>query len=79
MGLISAKSLFFRISTMLLFISTAAYFLFEAQTADECGLSFYVSITVMTVTVYTSKIAWKLNKIFKLIRNYEEFIDKSEF
>lgn len=77
MDLFSAKSLFFLISTMLLFITTAAYFLFEAKTVDECGMSFYVSISVSIFTVYTSKIAWNMDKISMLIQNYEEFIDKS--
>lgn len=76
-GSISAKSLFFLIVALQYYITTAVFFLFEAQTADECEMSFYVSITVLVAIVYTSKIAMNINKISELIRNYEEFVDKS--
>lgn len=77
--LISAKSVFHLIASMQLFISTTAFFLFEAQTADEHGISFYISITILVTTVNISTVAWKMDEILMLIRNYEEFIDKSQF
>lgn len=73
----SAKSLFFLISSLQLFISTTAFFLYEAQTADEYGMSFYISITILAVAINATSVAWQIDKIFILMRNYEEFIDKS--
>lgn len=75
--LISIKSLFFLISSLQLFISTTAFFLFEARTVDEYGMSFYISITIFSVSINITTIAWKMDEIFVLLRNYEEFIDKS--
>lgn len=76
---ISIKSLFFLISSMQLFISTTAFFLFEARTVDEYGMSFYISITIFSVSINITTIAWKMDEIFVLLRNYGEFIDKSQF
>lgn len=78
-SLSSVKSLFFLISTMSLFISTTAFFLCEAQTADEYGISFCISLTVLVTMVNVSIVAWNIDKILMLIRNYETFIDESWF
>lgn len=62
-----------------LFILSAAFFLFEAQTADENGLSFYMSISVLASTINVLNVVWKIDKILTLIDRYEEFIDKRWF
>lgn len=74
--LLSAINLFLSISTVQLFLSTSAFFLFEAQTADEYGISFYISITVLSVIVDIGSVAWNINKILTLIGNYEKFLKK---
>lgn len=78
-GLATAKSLFFLISAVQFFITTTAFFLFEAQTINEYGMSFYISITILAVAINTTTIAWQIDQISRLMRNYEEFIDKSQF
>lgn len=75
--LASAKILFFLISSTQLFISTTAYFLFQAQTADEYEISFYISITIFITVINISTIAWKIRKFLTIIERYEDFIDKS--
>lgn len=77
--LASAKILFFLISSTQLFISTTAYFLFQAQTADEYEISFYISITIFITMINISTIAWKIRKFLTIIERYEDFIDKSQF
>lgn len=74
---ISAKYLIFLISSIQLFISTTAFFLFEARTAVEYGMSFYISITIVVSMVNISTIGWKMEEVLALIRNYEEFIENS--
>lgn len=61
------------------FISSIGFFLFEAETADEYGLSFYVSISMLRIIIDILNIGLKMEKISTLIGKYEEFIDKSLF
>lgn len=77
--LVSGKSLFLLVASTQLFISTTAFFLFKAETVDEYGMSFYISITVLIITIYTSDIAWKMDQISTLMNACEDFIDKSLF
>lgn len=74
---INGRSLLFLISALQFYISTTAFLVFEAQTADEYGMTFYISITIVSVAINAITIAWQMDKIFILMRNYEEFIDKS--
>lgn len=59
-----------------LLISSVAFFLVEAQTVDEYGVSFYVSLAVLVSTINISNTAWKVDKITTAFDKYEEFIDK---
>lgn len=73
------KNLFFIISTLQLSISSTTLFLIDAQTADQYGLTFYVSITTFCALVNYLAITFKLNEISMLITKYEQFISKSWF
>ena len=75
--LVFTKSLFLFSFTVQLFISSSAYLLFEARTADELGISFYISITILSVMINTVSVAWRIDEIFVLIGKYEEFVEKS--
>lgn len=75
--LASAKIQFFLFSSAQLLISTMAFFLFQARIAIEYGISFYISITILVTIFNTTTIACNIAKFVALIRNYEEFIDKS--
>lgn len=75
--IVNAKILFFSISTVQLFLTSSAYVLFEAKTADEHGISFFIVITIFAVAACIVTTAWKIDKILTLIGKYEEFIEKS--
>lgn len=75
----NAINVFLLISPIPLYISSTAYFLFKAQTPDENGTSFYISITILAIAINISNIVWKMAKILTLINRYEEFISKSLF
>lgn len=75
----SAKSWFLLIASVQLFLSSLAFFLFEARTTDEYGISFFMSITILSVTINILTVAWKIDKILKLIAKNEEFLEKSPF
>lgn len=72
------KNLLLSISTVQLFISSSAFFLFEAQTADEYGISFFVSLTILSMMANILSVAWNIDKILMLIGKYEKFLEKSK-
>lgn len=68
----------FRLTTFVAaYISTTAFFFFEAQTTDENGTSFYVSISMLAIAIDISITQSKMANIFELIGKYEEFIANS--
>lgn len=73
------RFLFFIIPITQLFISSTAFFLVKAQTPDEYGTSFYVSLTTLCVIINFLIIAWRMVEILDLIIGYEKFIEKSQF
>lgn len=55
------------------------FFLFQAKTFKEYADSFYISATAsLKVCTYTVSL-WKMPKVFKLIDNFENFIQKRKF
>lgn len=67
----NARSLFLLISSLQLFLSPLAFFLFKARTAEFT--SFYISITIICVVVNITTVAYETSK---LIGKYEEIIEK---
>lgn len=78
-GSLSASNVFRLSSFVAAYISVTAFFFFEAQTADENGTSFYVSISLLVIAINTSITIANMAIILELIENYEEFIAKSWF
>lgn len=72
-----ATNIFQLISPVPLYVSSTAFFFFKAQTPDENGTSFYVSITLLTIAINIVVFEWKMPKIMELIERYEEFIANS--
>lgn len=70
-------NIFLFISTVLLFITTSAYFLFEANTADDRGVTFFISMANLFTMINIVSTALQIDKILLLINNYEQFITKS--
>lgn len=60
------------------FIFTMAFCLLQAKTVREYGDSFYVSVTEFADAIYFLSNIWKMRKFFKLIEQFENFIEKSK-
>lgn len=75
----NAKNVFVLLSAIQLCITSLAFFLFEANSITEYGISFYMSLSELTITVYFLIVAWKIPKNLKLIDEMEQFITKSTY
>lgn len=77
--LLNSKNLFIFLSIFQLFLSSLAFFYFEAASTFEYGASFYASITeLFSVTILLINLS-KMANILTLIHNLEEFIASSKF
>lgn len=72
------KNLFFFLSTLIGFLSIAAYFLFKAHSAEEYVNTFHMLVTSFVFLLYFSEIVLQMPAITHLIQQFEEFIEKSE-
>lgn len=74
----NARNSFILLSMILFCITSSAFFLFEAKSIAEYGISFYMSLSEMEMTCFFLIIAWKMPKILELIDGMEQFIAKSK-
>lgn len=70
---------FFFVSMVIMIITSAAYFLFRANTVQEYSDTFYVSLTVATCLGADFIVLFQFANISKFISTFEMFIDKSKF
>lgn len=63
----------------LTFISATAYFIFKAKTITEYVQCFYVSLSMLCISIAFTSMCWKMRDILYLIEEFKEFIQKSEF
>ena len=75
----NVKNTFSLVSMTLVFISTLAYFLIEADSVAEYGSCFYSYITNLEFLAFFVVNFTKMQSILKLIEKLEEFIEKSEY
>lgn len=61
-----------------MFITSFAFFLWEAETVDDYGTSFYGAVSQLCLTHNFLQVVWKMPDILKLLRNFENFIDSSK-
>lgn len=59
-------------------ISTAVFFLLEASSMVEYGITFYICISTAACDFYCLSAFWQVKNISKFVANWEEFIGKSE-
>lgn len=59
-----------------MFFPITAYLLFRATSAYEFSVSFYLSVVMVTMTVYCVVLIYRMGSIVVLIEKYEEFIGK---
>lgn len=74
----SWKIVFAVSSILILFITSVAFFLWEAETLDEYGTSFYSSVTQLSTAFYFIVVVWRMPTILNLLKNFDEFIESSE-
>lgn len=72
------KNLFFFLSMIVMIITSAAYFLFRANTVQEYSDTFYVALTVATCLCCIFIGISEISNISKLISIFETFIEKSK-
>lgn len=61
-----------------MFVSSLAYFLYEAKSIGEYADTFFMIFTTMVCVIFFSIGIRKMSSIHKLIGEFEEFIDKSK-
>lgn len=59
-----------------MFFPITAFLLFKATTAYEYSISFYLSVVMVTMTVYYVVLIYNMGSIIRLIENYEAFVGK---
>lgn len=72
-----AKNLLYITPSVLCLISMIAYFYSEAQNMMEYSSVFSICIGILLAIVYFSVIIWKATEIFKLIEQFDQFIEMS--
>lgn len=72
------RVIFVTSSMILAFITSFAFFLWEAETIDDYGTSFYGSITQLCSVHNFLTIVWKMPLILELFRKFETFIESSK-
>lgn len=75
---VSAKATFILGCMILSFNSSFAYFLFEANSVDEYGRSFYMSFSKLEIYLYFVVNLAKVEKILNLIKKLEDFVELSK-
>ena len=76
--LCNSRYLFLVFSFIQMIFSSLAYLIFQADTADQYGISFYVTITILTQFFQFVIITQKMPKILNLIEDYKAFVLKSK-
>lgn len=71
------KTIFFVFPIILMFITSFAFFLWEAETVDDYGTSFYGSMTQLSQTHNILMIIWQMPTILELFRKFENLIESS--
>lgn len=60
---------------VLIFIALFAFLLWEAETIDDYGTSFYECLTQLGCAHNFLVVVWRMPVILKLLKNFEKFID----
>lgn len=75
----NAINLIFLIGFAQMTITSAAFSFFQAESTIEYGGCFYIAITETGSTSYYLIQMWQINNLLKLIEQFEDFIENSEF
>lgn len=61
------------------FITSMAYFLYDAKSIPELAEALFPSTTELVAGVSVGICIWKMTSILKLMKNFDDFIDKREW
>lgn len=75
---VNFKNIFFFVSMIIMIATSAAYFLFRANTVQEYSDTFYVALTVAICLVCDFIAIVQITNISKFITSFEMFIKKSK-
>lgn len=78
-SLFNSKNLFVLFFTALGYISTTGFFLFKGKSIKEDALTVFASLAGFLCLLYFTVYIWKIDDILKLIKDYEEFIEKRKW
>lgn len=76
--LFNAKNILPLLCQVQMFISAFGAFLFQVKSISDYGMAFYASITGFAMANFFAILISNRPTIYKLIRSFEEFIDKSK-
>lgn len=71
----NGRNLFYIFAVAGMFIPLMGFLLFNATTAYEYSISFYLSIVMITMTTYCAVLIYKIGSIFELIGKYKKFTE----
>lgn len=74
----NTKNICYLVCLVNVFILVTLFFLFQAKSAVEFSISFYCSITSLTVFSLSTINIYKTANIFKVVEAIEKFIEKSK-
>lgn len=74
----NSRNLFFLFCLVQSIIFIAGFFMFEAQSMGEYGITFFMILTKIYAMLGLLLLLWRIRKILELISKLEEFIEKSE-
>ena len=74
----NSTTFIFLLSNTLLFLSTFAYLLFDAETLQEYGFSICGALTALNILMIFLIKIWRMPNILHLIEMCEAFIEKSK-
>lgn len=75
---LNRRNLFFLSCSVLTFILSTAYLLFDAQSIQDFGIPFCASVIILSgFFIYIVQI-WRNAEIFQLIEHFEKFIEQSK-
>lgn len=74
----NSKNWIFILSGVPMLISSLAFFVYQAETAFDYGLTFYYSSCLVFGAIFYINYIWKVENISKFIENCETFIEQSK-
>lgn len=59
-------------------LSTTAFFIFKADTIQNLGITFFVSVSGFIAVIGYLSFIYKMNNVFSLFKEFDKFIAKSK-